>query len=93
MRVSVVVYDEDALDCAAHAKIFIVVLEALEACGDGGILLWLGFLCAAWVRAGSRARGVDLPKGEVGERVEGDGIGHGGTGHASHVRNGIARRS
>lgn len=57
MRVSVVVYDEDALDCTSHAKILIVVLEALEACGDGGVLLWLGLLCAACVSVGASASG------------------------------------
>jgi hypothetical protein len=44
--VTVVVDDEDTLYCATHAKIFIVVLETLETCGDGGVLFWLSFFCA-----------------------------------------------
>lgn len=83
MRVSVVVDDEDALDCSAHAKVLIIVLEALEAGRDGGVFLWLSLLCAARV---SRvyAYGQSLPEGEVGERVKGDGVGHGGR-VTSHV--------
>lgn len=30
VRMTMVVNDEDALDCAAHAKVFIVVLETLK---------------------------------------------------------------
>jgi hypothetical protein len=60
VRVSVVVYDEDALDCASHAKILIVVLKALEACRDGGVLLWLGLLCAACVSVGMSVSGLRI---------------------------------
>jgi hypothetical protein len=54
MGVPMVVHDEDALDSPSHAKIFIVVLEALEARRDRGVLFWLGFFRA---------------KCEVGERI------------------------
>lgn len=46
MRVSVVVYDEDALDGTSHAKVLIVVLQALETRGNGGVFLRLGFFRA-----------------------------------------------
>ena len=32
MGMSVVVYDEDAFDCSAHAKVFVVVLQTLQPC-------------------------------------------------------------
>ena len=41
-----VVHDEDTLYGATHAGVFIVVLEALEACRDGGVFFWLGFFGA-----------------------------------------------
>ena len=42
--VAVVVYDEDALDGAAHAKVLIIVLQTLQARRHGRILFWLSFL-------------------------------------------------
>jgi len=41
-----VVHDEDALYGAAHAKVFIVVLETLETCRNRGVFFGLGFLGA-----------------------------------------------
>lgn len=46
MGVTVVVYDEDALYSATHAKVFIVVLETLQASRNRGVLFGLGFLGA-----------------------------------------------
>lgn len=61
VRVPVVVHDEDALDGAPHAKVLVVVLQALEARGDGGVLLGLGLLGAGRgaVRGCKRALGRD----------------------------------
>ena len=36
VRVAVVVHDEDVLDGAAHPKVLVVVLQALESAGDLG---------------------------------------------------------
>ena len=38
---SVIVDDKDPLNCPAHAKVFIVFLQPLEACRDGRILFGL----------------------------------------------------
>lgn len=46
MRVTMVVHDEDALDRPPHAEVLIVILEALETCGDGGIFFRLSFFRA-----------------------------------------------
>jgi hypothetical protein len=34
MRMTMVMYNKDAFNCAAHAIVFVIVLETLEACGD-----------------------------------------------------------
>lgn len=47
MGVAVVMHNEDTLDGAAHAKVFIVVLESLKTSRDGGIFFWLCFFCAS----------------------------------------------
>ena len=55
VRVAVVVDDKNTLDGATHAKVFIVVLEALETCRDGWIFFWLCLLGACGGQ--QRARG------------------------------------
>ena len=54
---SVIVDDKDPLNCPAHAKVFIVVLQPLKTCGDGRILFGLRLFRA---------------EGEVGQRVPGN---------------------
>lgn len=49
MRMIVLVHDEYTLDGPPHSALFVIVLEALEACGHRGILLRLGFLRAEGV--------------------------------------------
>jgi hypothetical protein len=70
--VAMIVNDEDALYCASHAGVFIVVLETLETGRDGGVFFWLGFFGTmeggSWNQMGRVMMG-DIPKGEVGERV------------------------
>jgi hypothetical protein len=46
VRVPVVVDDEDALDGAPHAKVLVVVLQALQARGHGGVFFRLGLFGA-----------------------------------------------
>jgi hypothetical protein len=41
VRVTMIVYDEDAFNCAAHSKILIVILETLKTSRDGWIFLRL----------------------------------------------------
>lgn len=46
MRVAMIMHDEDTLNGTPHPKIFIVVLEALEARGYRWVLFWLSFFRA-----------------------------------------------
>ena len=46
MGMSVIVDDKDPLNCPAHAKVFIVVLQALETCRNGRVLFRLRLLRA-----------------------------------------------
>lgn len=68
-----VVHDENALNCASHSKVFIVVLEALKAGGDAGVFFWLSFFCTVVIRIQGMisvcTRRGDLPEGEIGKRV------------------------
>ena len=57
MRVTMVMHDQYAFHRAAHAEVFIVVLQPLKACGDGRILFGLRLFRA---------------EGEVGQRVPGN---------------------
>lgn len=43
---TMIVHDEDSFNRPPHPKIFIVVLQALEASGDRGVFLWLCFFGA-----------------------------------------------
>ncbi len=63
MRVPVVVDDEDALDGAPHSKVFIVILQPLQARRHRRVLLWLRLLRA---------------EREIGERVQINGRRHRG---------------
>lgn len=57
VRVAMVVHNKNALDGAPHTEVFIVVLEALQASRNRGILFRLRFLGAGVIALGRR---VDL---------------------------------